>query len=128
MSEYTVRGGKFPLPPALKVRHVSEHEITHREQFVITNFNGRQIAPSHDSAIEKRDELLLVGEEGALARVTLTPLLERARDREREGGRRSREARRGAVRGRQTVTRLIDAAARLLKSTLHNYRSRAIFF
>ena len=78
----------------LKVRHVSEHEITDREQFVIANSNGRQIAPSHDSAIEKRDELLLVGEGGrapSLARATLTPLLERegehgdGREKERGG-------------------------------------------
>ena len=36
--------------------NVTEHGITDREQFVIANFNGRQIAPSHDFAIEKRVE------------------------------------------------------------------------
>ena len=75
--------------PALKVRHVSEHEITDREQFVIANSNGRQIAPSHDSAIEKRDELLLVGEEGG--RPPWRALLSRPSSRERERRRRQGE-------------------------------------
>ena len=87
-------GKRFPFRPALKVRHVSEHEITDREQFVIANSNGRQIAPSHDSAIEKRDELLLVGEEGgrapSLARATHTPLLERESERRGRRGERER--------------------------------------
>ena len=83
----------FPFLPALKVRHVSEHEITDREQFVIANSNGRRIAPSHDSAIEKRDELLLVGEGGrapSLARATHTPLLEREGERRGRQGERER--------------------------------------
>ena len=90
-------GKRFPFRPALKVRHVSEHEITDREQFVIANSNGRQIAPSHDSAIEKRDELLLVGEEGGRppwrALLTRPSSSERASasggdagEKEREGG------------------------------------------
>ena len=63
LTETSPTGDFKMFPSGFQVRIVTEHGITDREQFVIANFNGRQIAPSHDFAIEKRDGLLL----GALA-------------------------------------------------------------